>query len=105
MKSRTSIWALRIWAVASAPILLGIYVFWSYRYALSYGLLPFSIFPEWLWYPVFGFCVVSGVVAVNVLPFRRLWVRIATNTIYVSVIVVVLLLVHLVVACANGDCL
>jgi hypothetical protein len=67
-----TIWALLVWAIAGAPALFGIFVFWSYRYALSHGLLPFSILPEWLWYGVFGFCIASGVAAINFLPFRRL---------------------------------
>jgi drug/metabolite transporter (DMT)-like permease len=105
MEPRFTIWALRVWAIAGAPVLFGLYVFWSYRYALSRGQLPSSILPEWLWFAVFGTCVASGVAAVNFFPYRRLWVRITINIIYVSVIIVILLFVHLMVACTNGDCL
>lgn len=105
MEPHFKVWALRVWAVAGVPVFFGTYVLGEYRYALSHGQLPLSIFPEWLWFIVFGLCVVSGVVALNLLPFRQLWVRITTNIIYVPVIVVSLLYVHLFVVCANGDCL
>lgn len=98
-------WTLQIWAIVGAPTLFGIYVHASYRYANSLGKLPFSMFPEWQWFAIFGLCAVSGVASVNFLPFRRSWIRIAINAIYIPVIVVTLLFIHLMVACANGDCL
>lgn len=96
---------LSIWALGGVPLMFFIYVEWSYHYALSKGKLPFSALPEWLWFLVFGLCLVSGLVSLFNLSVFQAKNRIFLGTLYTLVMSGILLAVHLFVACNNGDCI
>jgi hypothetical protein len=92
-------------ALGGVPLLFGLFVLWSYRYSLARGGLPLTVLPEWLWFLGFGFSLLLGLAAVLALPLKRPWLRLAAALAYLPAMALVLLLVHLLVACWNGDCL
>ena len=93
------------WALVGVPATFYLYVDWTYRYALAQGKLPFSLFPAWLWYVVFGLLVVTGVIGLTKLSQMRTKVRLVIGVLYVTLMAGVLLVVHIGAACANGDCI
>jgi len=92
-------------ALVGVPIVFGAYVFASYRLALRQGYLPFTLYPEWYWFAVYGTCLVAGTALIYFTKLAPHWLRIIAGIVYATAMSVGLLLVHLVVACANGDCL
>ena len=89
-------------AVLGVPALFYVYVSASYQYALSQGRLPFAVLPGWLWYMVFGACLLAGLVALRMVSRLR---SVLISVLYIFGMSAGLLLVHLWAACANGDCL
>jgi hypothetical protein len=89
-------------AVLGVPALFYLYVSATYWYASSQGRLPFGVFPDWLWYAVFGACLVVGLMTLRTVSRLR---SILVSVLYVAGMTAGLLLVHLWAACANGDCL
>jgi hypothetical protein len=89
-------------AVLGVPAFFYVYVSATYEYALSQGRLPFTVLPGWLWYAVFGACLVAGLVVLRMISRLR---SILVSVLYVAGMTACLLLIHLWTACANGDCL
>ena len=96
---------LLAWALAGAPITFLLCIEWSYRYALSMGKLPIGVFPEWLWFLVFGICLLTGLVSFVALPAFRNKNWFLPGLPYAIIMSSILIAAHLYVACNNGDCL
>jgi len=100
---------LRTWAFIGVVIAYIVFVFGSYRYALAHGGLPYTMWEHWPVFYVVAFLVLSGLGALALLNIRRLrlqpLVAGVLGRLYVVVMSVILFALHLVVACANGDCL
>ena len=96
-----------LWAcpILLVPAVFAGYVAFSYSLALARGKLPFNYFPGWLWFAVFGICLVSGDVAVIALLGAGKWTRIIFGTTYLFVMAAILLWIHLLVASSWGDSL
>jgi hypothetical protein len=102
VKQRAGAVAWAVVALIGVPALFYLYVDATYRYALARGRLPLAVFPVWLWYFVLACCLVVGLFSL------RKGVRLRSvivSVIYLLGMCGVLLLVHLSVACGNGDCL
>jgi hypothetical protein len=97
--------SLLVWALIGVPAVFAFYVESTYRYALSRGGLPLNILPEWLWFIVFGLSILSGAVTIGLIRFKEQWKRIITIAGYIVTMIALLLMIHLFVACINGDCL
>lgn len=93
------------WAFVGVPLAFYIYIELAYRYALSQGKLPFLGSSEWLWYTVFGVCLISGVISVIKLPILRNRNPFAVGIPYVALMGAALFSIHVAVACGKGDCL
>ena len=96
---------LALWALVGVPSVFLAYINLSYGYALTHGYLPFVSGRVWLWFIVYGICLVSGAFCLARLPIVRdknpLWAGVP----YLLLMGVLLAGIHLAVACANGDCL
>jgi hypothetical protein len=97
--------SLASWSIVGVPVIFAGYVEWSYQYSLSRSGLPFNILPQWLWFVIFGICIISGAIAVGALPFKNNRVRIALIVSYLVVMIIMLASIHIYVACINEDCL
>ncbi len=97
--------ALWLGALVGVPVAFGAYVLASYRLALRQGFLPFTLYPEWYWFAAFATCLVTGLVLIYFTSLTPTWLRTVVGLLYLAVMVVGLLVVHLFVACANGDCI
>ena len=105
MTSRFRNIALWLGAVLGVPIAFGTYVLGSYRFALRQGSLPFRLYPEWYWFAAFAGCLITGLILVYLTSLKPTWLRVTAGLLYLATMAVGLLLVHLFVACANGDCI
>jgi len=94
-----------IWAGLAVPLVFASYVGLSYRLALREGKLPFLPPNEWRWDSAYFTLLVSGVVAIALIPMSRLWVRVLLAILYAAVMGIALLFVSLNLSCSSGDCL
>lgn len=97
--------ALILWAALGVPIAFGLYVFWSYNYALTQGKLPFAGLSEIKWYVFFLLFLGSGILCLLKLPDLRRKTQIIASSLYFVLMAIVLTAVHFFVACNMGDCL
>src|SRR5262245_20249629 len=102
MKTR---WLLGMFALVVPPTIFALYVWGSYQLALAQGLLPLNFFPEWLWYVVFVICTLCGLASVLAIAPKKISKRLALSLVYIVVMTVVLLRIHLTIACSLGDCI
>jgi hypothetical protein len=99
-------YVLGVWAVGGAPLFFWAFVYFSLKIFLDQGSLPFnSPLGETIWFLVFGFCLISGVVALVALPFPYVWLRVVAAVLYLAAMPGLLFVMSLFAACANGDCL
>jgi hypothetical protein len=99
---------LRGWALAGVWLVYGGFVYGSYRYALARGYLPYTLWPQWPVLYVGIFFVVSGLMALALVNLPKLRLRplvVVWGLVYVVLMSGGLIAVHIIVACANGDCL
>lgn len=108
MRASTLNSVLFAWAVAGAPLGYGFFVYVSYQYALSRGNLPYGYISFWPWQGVI-FALVTGGIALffshRALPLLGRDYPAALFAAYVILMSVPLAFVHVVAACASGDCL
>lgn len=97
--------ALFAWALVGAPGIFAIYVWWSYRYSLARGGLPFSEVPEWSWFLAFAVSATSGVVALYLARPTSRAIAIALIVVYAIAVVAANVAIHLAIACGFGDCI
>jgi hypothetical protein len=105
MNKRFAAIGLSAWTLVGVPLAFFLYVEWSYRHALSQGKLPFLMTSEWLWFAVFGFCLISGVIGFIKLPMFRNKNPFLAGAPYAVLMGGALFTIHLLVACGKGDCL
>ena len=100
-------WFLWVWAIVGAPMLFAAFDWSSYWYALSKGRLPYTIFPnwEWLWFFIFGFCLISGVIASFMALRCKIWIRVIAGIIYSVAMTAIMIFLGLTIACGWDDCL
>jgi hypothetical protein len=96
---------LSLWAMAMVPIVYGLYVASAYHVALAHGNLPFLQTSEWRWFVALFVALGSGVTAIAFLSNSKGWVRVIRCASYFVLMGALLLVVDVVVACNNGDCL
>src|SRR5437660_6796180 len=109
MRSPLQLTLLRGWALAGVWLAYGGLIYAAYRYALTHGQLPYALWPQLPVVLVIAFFVLSGLFALTLANLRRLQdqplVAVAWGVAYTAAMSVGLVIVHVVVACANGDCL
>ena len=96
---------LLAWSIVGVPLIFVLFVFMSYRYSGSQGELPFLDGRLWRWFGAFMLTLGSGIGCTFLASSGGVAGRSLVATGYCFVMVVVLLFLHLVVACAQGDCL
>ena len=109
MRSPLPLVLLRGWALAGVCLAYGSLLYAAYRYALARGQLPYTLWPDWPVVLVIALFVLSGLVALTMANLRRLHdrplVAVTWGVLYAALMSGGLFAVHIVVACANGDCL
>jgi len=109
MRSPLPLTLLRGWALAGVWLVYGGFVYGSYRYALARGDLPYTLWPQWPVLYLGIFFVLSGLFALAVVNLRQLrlrpFVAVTLGLVYAVLMSGGLVVVHIIVACANGDCL
>jgi hypothetical protein len=108
MRDATLKLVLFAWAIAGAPLAYGIFVYFSYQYALSRGTLPYGYIAFWPWQG-FIFALVTGYIALflshRASPLLGRDYPAALFVAYAVLMSAPLAFVHVVAACAFGDCL
>lgn len=93
------------WAMLGVPVIFALYVFLSYQYSLSRGMLPYTLMPRSVWFVVFAGCLLSGIMSIFFVRSKKKATRVFIGIIYAPVMGALMLALHLWVACASGDCL
>ena len=105
MNSRSRDVVLWLGALVAAPTAFGIYVFASYQMALRQKAVPIYVEPAWYWFAAFSISLVVGIVLVYSTSLKPTWLRIVVGLVYGVAMSMGLFVVHVIVACASGDCL
>jgi hypothetical protein len=95
------------WAVAGAPLGYGLFVYLSYRIARASGHAPFGYLKFWPWLGVIVTLATGGVALLlshRRAPLFGLDQPILIFMLYTLLMFVPLAFVHMVAACASGDC-
>ena len=87
------------------PLAFGAYVHLMYSWSLARGKLPFLGTHEVRWWIAFGVALLLGTACVLAAQRVSATRRAVWAAVYVIVMGVVLLGIHLGVACGNGDCI
>ncbi len=93
------------WGVV--PVAFAVFIFASYRYALSIGRLPFDESTEWTWWAAFGFGIILGAVGIFNTGADETSVgwRTFLTVCYVVIMGAFLFGIGLYIACLQGDCI
>ncbi len=105
MKTRDRLGLAVAWGVV--PVTFAVFIFASYRYALSRGRLPFGESTEWMWWAAFGFGIILGALAIfstGAGETRVVW-RTFFALCYVVIMGAFLFGIGLYIACLQGDCI
>lgn len=87
-----------------APILFAAYICGCYWYARSKGaFLADDVIRDWLFFFVFGFCLISGLIVLEILLKVKIWLRIVLGIIYCLCMAVFMLFLGIYVASFWGD--
>jgi len=98
-------WSLYLISWVGIPVLFATYVGVEYRLSLRSGNLPFIGDREWKWWVAFAASLLFGIACIVRAHLHQRVARILMPLLYLTVMVIALLLIHLAVACTNGDCL
>lgn len=100
-KSGSRFWGF--WAFLGTPLLFCLYVRGTYWYAASTGRLPYAVLPDWVWYPVFGVCLLSGLGSLQKMLKMETASRILLGLVYFVAMAALLVFLHCRIALENGD--
>ena len=102
-KTRDRLLLTLAWIIV--PIAFGIYIFASYRYALSNGRLPYSDGNEWVFWAVYGSSLALGVLSIFSTAGGNRGGKTLFSACYLAIMGAVLFLMWFLIACQQGDCL
>jgi hypothetical protein len=99
--------AITLYIVAwiAVPIAFAAYVSLAYSYSLAHGDLPFLGAHEWRWWTAIALALVLGTICISRAHPRSGMRRVMWPLVYVLVMSLVLVDLHVAVACGHGDCL
>lgn len=96
---------LRLVAWACVPVAFAIFIALSYAIAVQSDALPFLGANEQRWWLAFATALMVGGTCLAVANWRDKFWRVIGPVGYVLAMALVLILIHLSLACAYGDCL
>jgi hypothetical protein len=96
---------LYIVAWAAVPIAFAGYVSLAYTHSLAHGHLPFLGSHEWRWWTAILLALALGSICILRARRRSGMRRVMWPLVYILVMSVVLVGLHVAVACGHGDCL
>jgi hypothetical protein len=97
--------ALNLIAWVVVPIAFASYVHFSYRYSLARGDLPFLGPHEMRWWIAFALSLLLGTICIFLARGRSRVRQLVWAIAYVTAMSVLLVALHVVVGCGNGDCI
>ena len=92
-------------AWVGVPFVFGLFVSLTYTFSLRLGNLPFLGTNELKWWLAFVIALAVGTTSVAIANRGNRFWKVFGPFVYLVVMPAVLLVVHLLVACAHGDCL
>jgi len=98
-------WSLYLISWVGIPVLFATYIGVGYHVALKSGSLPFLGDREWKWWVAFAASLLFGAAFIARAHLHQRLARVLMPLLYLTVMAIALLLIHLAVACTNGDCL
>jgi hypothetical protein len=100
-------WFLWVWALAAAPGLNSVFVWFCYWHMSFEGELkpPFDFFPARLYPVVFFLLLISGLAAILNLLKPKIWIRLIVGIIYFFIMGAFMFFLGAAIGCSWGDCI